>query len=196
MTSGMILLTYNKDNCDFSQANSIVRKNISSYYKKGVRNNILEILTTNSTNYKNETYGNGSLLSSNNDGTYKLSISGVKKKLITEQNMEIYSHNIHTTKDIDVYNEFNPDNLRRAGRVVTGGTIDVDYNQEGITMSISPSELRYVNTCCHPITGDLAIRYSGNKSGTATASFTGECGKLHYQESGQEKTTIELSYCE
>jgi hypothetical protein len=154
----------------------------------GPRGGTVTNASSTSSDYTGASYGGGGRLTKTASG-YDLDILG-KHKSLTYNSKSIFNISIRTLSTMQVTG-----GLSRSSRTLNGGQLQINHNLAKFTATIVPTNLQYSNTCCHPISGSLALTYSGSKTGSATITFSSGCGVASKTENGQS-SQVELSYCE
>jgi hypothetical protein len=153
----------------------------------GPRGGKINHSSDNRSDYRGTSYGGGGRLVKTAAG-WDLSVLG-RNSVLSFRGKNIFDVSVRTITPMNITGS-----LSRAGRVVNGGQLEVNHNLAGFTSVITPTNLQWSNTCCHPISGSLAVTYSGSKTGSATVSFHG-CGSASVNQGGQT-SVIQMSYCE
>lgn len=184
--NGDVSLTYSHGSCTLAVSGDSVTRTYDLNIA-GPRGGIMSVTSDNAVDYLGSSYGGGGKLSKTNSG-FEIEIMG-KHKSLSYNGRTRYSVSMRTTSPVQITGT-----IARAGRTVSGGALEINHNLAKFTTSITPNNLNYSNVCCHPVSGTLAINYSGSITGSATLTFNG-CGSATYVKAGQSKD-ITLSYCE
>lgn len=145
--------------------------------------------------YRGETYGGGVKLTRSDLGSsYSLQIKGIRRS-VSSGGAIVSDLSVKTTLNVEIGST-----LGRAGRAVSGGSVQVSNN---IDKSLTTVTLKSVQTaggasgCCHPVSGTATLT-SGAR--TLTVSFSGPpsaaCGTVTVSETGKSKYSKLLSACE
>lgn len=184
--TGHATLTYSHMSCTLASNGDTVTRTYDIDIS-GPRGGVVSHSSDSGTDYRGSTYGGGGRLTKTAGG-WDAEILG-RHSAMTFRGHNVFNVSVRTLVPLNVSGS-----LARASRVVSGGQLEVNHNIAQFTAVISPTNLTWTNSCCHPVSGSLSVNYSGSKSGSATVTFTG-CGSATVNEGGQQKT-IELSYCE
>jgi hypothetical protein len=133
-------------------------------------------------------YGGGARITKTSSG-HTLDILG-KHKRMERNGRNLFNVSIRTLQPLEVTG-----GLARASRRVSNGQLEINHNLAKFTSVITASNIQWGDCSCFPVSGSLNVTYSGSKSGSATVTFTNECGVASVEENGQT-SKIELSYCE
>lgn len=184
--NGQVDLTYSQAACTLaSNGDSVTR--VYNVTVNGPRGGSYTLSSHSATDYTGATYGGGGVLTKTSAG-WNVQILG-RHSSFTLGGRERMSVSVRTLSDLQVTG-----GISRASRTVSGGQLQVNHNRAGFTAVFAPSNLQWSSSCCHPTSGQLAVTYSGSKTGSATVTFNG-CGSASLSESGQT-TSLALSYCE
>jgi hypothetical protein len=183
--SGAASLTYSQSNCSLAISGDYVERTYDLTLS-GPRGGQYDLLSSNQTDYRGQTYGGGGRLQKTSSG-FSIAILGRHSELSFRGRI-LSSVSTRTLQNVEL------NQLTRNGRILNGGQIEVNHNLAEFTTVISPVNVQWTSTCCHPVSGSLNLSFSGSKSGSATVTFL-SCGSAEINENGQTRTTS-ISYCE
>jgi len=184
--SGQVNLTYSQSDCSLNVNGDTVTRTYSVSIS-GPRSGTLTLSSNSASDYNGATYGGGGRLTKTASG-WNIDVLG-KHKSFSRRGFELFNISMRTTSPWQVTGS-----LSRASRVVNSGVLEINHNLAKFTMTVTPNNLQYSASCCHPVSGSLNVGFSGSKTGNATVSFQ-SCGVASLLENGQT-TALELSYCE
>lgn len=184
--SGSVQLSYSHMSCSLTNNGDSVTRTYDLDIA-GPRGGVISHQSAVASDYRGANYGGGGRLTKTNAG-WDLEILGRHTQL-SFRDHEIFNISVRTLAPLQVSGA-----LSRSGRMISSGQLEVNHNLSGFTSVLTPANLQWTASCCHPTSGSLSIVYSGAKSGSATVTFQG-CGAATVDEGGQSKQ-IELSYCD
>lgn len=86
--------------------------------------------------------------------------------------------------------------LRRRGRILSSGEIEVQHKIVNVTVDKVYEDLRWEDeSCCYPTSGTINGEYSGEREGSFEVSIQNTCGDVIVTINGEEQEH-QLSYCE
>ncbi|MCB0368703.1 MAG: hypothetical protein KDD45_04465 [Bdellovibrionales bacterium] len=187
--NGNIQLAYSSSACDMSATGNTVTRTYN-YSITGPRGGGVITTSSNShSDYENNQIGGGAKITRLAAG-YKMEILG-KHKVFTLNNKTLFDISMHS-------DSANPlvfsGSLVRNQRVLANGKLILSHNLAKYSTTFTMTNLKWTSVCCHPIEGQIAVEYSGSKTGAASVTFT-SCGMAQLEKDGQTEQ-IELSYCE
>lgn len=188
--SGSVTLTYSNTSCLLSTAGDYVVRTYD-FSVSGPRGGSIATTSDVKEDYRlgsANTYGGGAKLTKTSAG-YNLEILG-KHSSLAKNGVDLYNVSVRTLQPLQVTGGF-----ERSLRHVSNGQLEINHNIAKFTTVMSASNLQWSASCCHPTSGTLSVTRSGSIQGTATVTFTDECGVASLEENGQVRK-IELSYCE
>jgi hypothetical protein len=184
--TGQVQLNYSQSNCSLSSdGDQVVRT--YSLNLTGPRGGVVNISSQSAQDYSGLSYGGGGKLTKTSSG-HEIEILG-KHKTFTRNNNTYYSVSVRTLNPLVLTG-----GLTRSSRVLSSGTIEVNHNLAKYTMTMTPNNVAWSNSCCHPVSGSFSVNYSGSKTGSATVTFNG-CGTANLNQGGQD-TQLTMNYCE
>jgi hypothetical protein len=183
---GNVLLSYSQNDCSLLANNDFVTRTYDIQIS-GARGGVVTHTSALQSDYNGNTYGGGGRLTKTAAG-WALEIAGRHSNFVY-RSRQLFDVSIRTLAPISISGS-----LSRATRLINGGQLQVNHNVTGFTSTITPNNLRWSNSCCHPTSGSLSIVFSGSRTGSASVVFNG-CGTAVVNDGGQE-SNIELSYCE
>lgn len=184
--NGNVALSYSNSTCDLGSLGASVNRTYAVTVE-GPRGGQLLVTSQSRADYNNQTYGGGGRLTTTVNG-WNLEVLG-KHKTLSYRGRTLFDVSIRTLSPIAVTGS-----LSRASRNVNSGQLQVNHNLAKLTSTITPQNLQWNNSCCHPISGSLAVSWTGSRTGSATVTFS-SCGQAELSSNGQTQN-ITLSYCE
>jgi hypothetical protein len=184
---GQIQLSYSDLSCSLSNDGDSVTRTYDLSIT-GVRGGQISHSSSEQKDYREEVYGGGGRLTRTAAG-WDLDILGRHSQL-NFRGREIYDTSIRTLNTIEITGS-----LSRANRLITSGQIEVNHNKAEFTATMTPNNLQWTSSCCHPTSGSLNVVFSGSRTGNATVTFGEACGIATVDNDGQSNS-IQLSYCE
>jgi len=149
----------------------------------------LETTTAAHVSYQGESIGGGAKVTRQADGSLGVDVLGGTKILKVSSGDEIMDISIRTKKTVTM------NQLRRAGRVITGGELEIIHNLARFNAVHTYSGLTWGEAgCCYPTSGTIDIAFSGNLDGTAQVVFNG-CGSFTVTR-GADSAVFSLANCE
>ncbi len=186
--NGSITLTYSDAGCSLSALNSTVNRTYDLSFN-GPRGGLLTLKSAMSNDYRGgASYGGGGKLTKTASG-FDLEILGRHSDL-SYRGRPLVDVSVRTLQPVAI------NQVLRNGRTMNGGQIEVNHNLAQFTAVFSPNNLQWSNNCCHPVSGTMAVAYSGSKTGSATVSFSSACGSATVVDQDGQSTEVTLSYCE
>lgn len=185
---GQITLTYSSSVCSMITDGDTVTRSYEMQIN-GPRGGVLTSSSAQKADYRGAsyTYGGGGRLTKTASG-FDLEVLG-KHNSLNYRGLELFNVSVRTISPIAITG-----GLNRSQRVANGGSLEINHNKAGYTALWSFSDVRWSNTCCHPVSGNVNIVFSGTKTGQATLTFDG-CGSGHVTQDGQSQQ-VGFSYCE
>lgn len=184
--TGQVTLSYSDAACSLSNTGDQVERSYNLAIN-GLYGGVLNISSASHTDYRGNTFGGGGRLIKTAGG-WTVEVLG-KNKRFTRAGRELFNISTRTLSPISVTGS-----LSRASRVVNGGSFEVIHNKAQFVATYVPSNLTWSSSCCHPISGSLAVTYSGSVTGTSSVTFNG-CGTATMLKDGLS-SQITLNYCE
>jgi hypothetical protein len=184
--TGQVSLTYSNASCALANDGDYVNRTFDLDIS-GPRGGVVSHSSANASDYRGTSYGGGGQLTKTSSG-WEIDVLG-RHSAMTFRNRNLYNVSVRTLSPINITGS-----LSRTARVVSGGQLEVNHNLAEFTAVFTPTDLAWNGSCCHPVSGSIAVNYSGSKTGSATVTFNG-CGSASIDEDGQQRT-IEFSYCE
>jgi hypothetical protein len=146
--------------------------------------------SSSSTNYVGGTAGGGTELSYVAPASYNLTVFGVRKTLNDTSGNTIFDLTAQTSGALTISGNL------LGSKTITGGSLAVFHNTAQYTATLSPTNLTYSDsTCCHPVSGSMAISFIGSVTGSAVVTFNPTCGSETFTMNG-ETDMIQLAGCE
>ncbi len=184
--SGEVELSFSQSNCSLAvQGDSVVRTKVMSM--NGPYGGQVNHSTDQAQDYLGQNYGGGSKLTLLDSG-YQLEILGLHKQ-VKVKNQERLNISIRTLQPLFV------NQIQRDGRQVTSGQIEYNHNLAQYTSKVTFTNLQWDSSCCHPLSGQLQLEYSGSRSGTSQVEFL-SCGSAQVTNAQGIVKQIELALCE
>ena len=146
--------------------------------------------TVAANNYLGTSIGGGTTITRGTGTNYLLSIGGITRTLASAAGKTVWNHSIHS----DPAAPLQLNQLARAGRIISSGTVIVDHNLAKFTANMAFSDVTYTAGCCYPTSGTIATTYTGSKTGTATLTFSSTCGSASLVE-GSTTTAMTMKAC-
>jgi hypothetical protein len=187
LLDGEVALTYTDSTCSLANNGESVTRTYD-IQMSGIRGGVIGYSSAIQKDYREEEYGGGGRITRTPSG-WEIDILGRHAQL-TFRNREIYNTSIRTLSPVEVTGS-----LSRTSRLINGGQIEVSHNKAEFTATMTPNNLQWTGSCCHPTSGTLDVVYSGNITGQAIVTFGSVCGQATVDKDGQSKS-IQLSYCE
>jgi hypothetical protein len=186
--NGSVTLSYSHMSCTLTTVGDSVNRtyDLSIF---GVRGGQIQHSSNLASDYRGPgmSYGGGGKLTRTAIG-WDLEILGRHSNL-QFRDRELMNVSVRTLSPVAVTGA-----LSRQNRTMNGGAIEVNHNLAQFTTTMVPSNLRWSNSCCHPVSGSLALSFSGSKTGSAAVTFQG-CNSIQLDRDGQT-SLITMSYCE
>lgn len=183
---GQVSLTYSDAACSMAANGNTVTRTYNIEIN-GPRGGQISHSSDNRSDYRGTSYGGGGRLTKTASG-WNAEILG-RNSVLSFRGRTIFDVSVRTLSAMGLTGS-----LSRSSRVLSGGQLEINHNVAGFTAIMSPTNLQWNNTCCHPVSGSLSVTYSGSKTGNATVTFSG-CGSASVNQGGQV-STINMSYCE
>ncbi|HUP57224.1 MAG TPA: hypothetical protein VM598_07205 [Bdellovibrionota bacterium] len=141
-------------------------------------------------NYLGETISGGSKVTRQGDGSLAVDVLGVSKVLkLTGQTDPLMDVSFKTAQPLTM------NQLRRNGRVVTGGSLVIQHNRARYSATHTYSAITWGEAgCCYPTSGTIDIAFSEGAEGSAQVVFNG-CGSFSVT-SGENSASFSLANCE
>lgn len=185
--NGDVSLSYSDSaNCDLDTTGESVTRNYDTT-RTTAWGAQLRTYSDNHTDFENNTYGGGGKLTRTDNG-YELEILGKHKSRTSARGRSSLDISIRTTSPISM------DQLARHNRTVNGGAIVIAHNLAQYKVTLEPSNLSYISSCCYPVSGTLNVTYTGSISGSGTVTFS-SCGQATVSR-GADSYNIEFYSCE
>ncbi len=185
---GHVKLTFSNSSCAMSSNGDSVTRTYNTEIS-GPRGGVVSNSSDAAQDYRLGTaYGGGAKITKTSLG-YNLDILG-KHKRMDRNGRQLFNVSVRTLQTLEVTG-----GLSRAARRVSNGQLEVNHNLAKFSSVITANNIQWGDCSCYPVSGSLSIAFSGTKTGSATVTFTNECGVASLQENGQT-SKIELSYCE
>tara|TARA_B110001454_G_C12723312_1_gene436619 strand:+ start:36131 stop:37018 length:888 start_codon:yes stop_codon:yes gene_type:complete len=185
--AGNVKLSFSNASCTLNSNGDYVTRTYSTAIT-GPRGGVVSNSSDSATDYRGTSYGGGAKLTKTAAG-YNLDILG-KHKRMDRNGRQLFNVSVRTLQPLEVTG-----GLTRAARHVSNGQLEVNHNLAKFSSVITANDIAWGDCSCYPVSGSLSIAFSGSKTGSATVTFTNECGVASLQENGQT-SKIELSYCE
>lgn len=184
--NGQVTLTYSDAACSLSNTGDQIERTYDLTVS-GPYGGSLNISSAAHADYRGQSFGGGGRLTKTALG-WDLEVLG-KRKVLTRRERTLFDVQTRTTQPLQVTGS-----LSRASRTVTGGSYEVVHNRARFTANYVPTNLQWTSLCCHPVSGSLAVTYSGSVNGSASVTFNG-CGTATFIKDGLSRQ-ITLNYCE
>jgi hypothetical protein len=184
---GNVTLTYSDGACSLSVAGQSVTRSYNVEFA-GPRGGKVAHSSEARSDYRGTTYGGGGRLSRTTSG-WDLEVLG-RNSTLTSRGRTLFDVSVRSLSPISVTGS-----LLRSSRVLNGGQLEVNHNLAEFSAVLTPNNLRWSQSCCHPTSGSLSVQYSGSRTGGATVNFLG-CGSAEVVNQDGQASSIQLSYCE
>jgi hypothetical protein len=176
---GWALLTYSAPMCT-TPADSVV----ASTYDLLVVNALhfqLQITSNFQLDYRGEILGGGEQVKVLANGI-AYSTKGKQVSLKGPGGNVLYSHTLHSLADTVITTQTDT-------KTVESGQTEVIDNVLKFTATYTADHLQYSKTCCHPVSGSMAVEFKDAIAGKGSVEFTG-CGtaKLHAEGKAYDLT--------
>lgn len=185
---GSISLSYSDNACNMANSGTLTRElNLTLTRPLGA---VITLSTDTSSDFEDNLIGGGSRLTQISNTQWDLTVLGVhyRYRRNSNTNNDLFNITIHSDVDLEIQG-----GLDRSSRIVDGGELVISHNRSRYRATIVPTNLRWDNECCHPVSGTLDITYSGTLTGSAEITYNG-CGTIrHTRENITE--TLALTAC-
>ena len=185
--SGNVKLAFSNASCTMNSNGDFVTRTYSTAIT-GPRGGVVSNSSDSASDYRGTSYGGGAKVTKTAAG-FNLDILG-KHKRMDRNGRQLFNVSLRTLQSLEVTG-----GVTRAARHVSNGQLEVNHNLAKFSSVLTASNIAWGDCSCYPVSGSLSISFSGSKTGSATVTFTNECGVASLQENGQT-SKIELSYCE
>ncbi len=173
LITGTVTLDYSDNSCGLYVLNRTVTREFNL-----IRNNDDgsedQVFDSNRTDFLDNTYGGGSRLTSLSSTNHQLEILGKHVAKTRSTGFEGFLVSLRTTSDISVTTDSNT--LRREGRVLSGGTIEMAHNRLEYLTTYTIGSVSYTSGCCHPTSGTINFTLSDGAQGSGQIQFNNTCG--------------------
>lgn len=184
--SGFVKLSYSDAACNIDVGDTVNRTYDVTF--TGVYGGTLAISSARHEDYRGITIGGGGTLARISANEWQLNLAG-KHKVLSSPRRKLFDVSVRTTAPLTLTGS-----LSRQGRIVDGGSYEVNHNLAQFTATYQPHQLTWTGTCCHPISGSLDVVYSGSVTGSAQVTFNG-CGSATLVKDNLSRP-LNLNYCE
>lgn len=187
--SGDVTLTFSNNSCDLSIGENVVRT--YEHTISGPRGGAIQTTSDLRSDYRGTQIGGGGRLTRTGANEWTAEILG-KHKVGTRGGRTLFDVSVKTSSPIAISGA-----LGRSGRTVNSGVLEVNHNRAGFTALysvVTGQPLVWNSSCAHPVSGQLAVSYSGSINGSGTVTFTG-CGIAQLSKDGSART-LSIGYAE
>jgi hypothetical protein len=183
---GSVTLNYSQAACTMASNGDTVTRTYNVAIT-GPRGGVISNSSDPHTTYGGSSISGGGRLTKQAGG-YALDILG-RNSVVTRNSRTLVDISVHTSSPVNVIGS-----LARGSRTLDSGAIVVDHNLAKFTATFTPSNLVYSAACCYPVSGSMAVTYTGSKTGSGSVTFN-SCGSATVNYNGTSQD-IALSYCE
>ena len=120
-----------------------------------------------------------------------ITIFGLHRILRGPRGTKWFDHSLKTDAALTVTG------TRSGGTRTVNGTLTVFHNLARYTATNVMTNVKWgTSTCCYPTSGTIATSFSGTVTGTATTTFTTNCGIASFVDTTGTTSTVTLRSCE